>query len=146
MTRERPRAAAPKGKAKTLRQKDRIRTGLRKVRLQDRTGYESYQHTKGATVCRIGSGNLSGLDGGRKTHCVFLSIFVWVSMDPHGIGALRILSALTSPLFLEVHKVHLRKSVIVKTQILSQFALAAWIHAHPCAPRDIGEEIRNFLS
>ena len=34
MTRERPPRAAPKGNAKTLRQKDRIRTGLRRVRSQ----------------------------------------------------------------------------------------------------------------
>ena len=35
MTRERPRLAEPKGKAKTLRQKDRIRTGLRKVHAKE---------------------------------------------------------------------------------------------------------------
>ena len=35
MTRERPRIAEPKGKAKTLRQKDRIRTGLRKVHAKE---------------------------------------------------------------------------------------------------------------
>ena len=39
-------SAEPKGKAKTLRQKDRIRTGLRKVRLRNRTR----KHTKGATA------------------------------------------------------------------------------------------------
>ena len=69
-----PREAAlaePKGKAKTLRQKDRIRTGLRRVRLHR----SDRKHTKGATALEQG-GNLSGLDGGRKTSGVFLSIFL----------------------------------------------------------------------
>ena len=62
-------SAEPKGKAKTLRQKDRSRTGLRKVRLQNLTR----KHTKGATARQ--GGNLSGIDGGRKTKGVFLPLF-----------------------------------------------------------------------
>ena len=51
MTRERPRTAEPKGKAKTLRQKDRIRTGLRKVHAKEDA------HQRGN---RYKTGNLSG--------------------------------------------------------------------------------------
>lgn len=51
MTRERPPWAEPKGKAKTLRQKDRIRTGLRKVHAKEDA------HQRGN---RCNTGNLSG--------------------------------------------------------------------------------------
>ena len=64
--REAANAAEPKGNAKTLRQKDRIRTTLRKVRARP--------HTKGATGSRRAvKGNLSGKDGGKKTECLFVS-------------------------------------------------------------------------
>ena len=66
MPRETALDAAPKGNAKTLRQKDRIRTTLRKVRARP--------HTKGATGGRVAvEGNLSGKDGGKKTKCLFVS-------------------------------------------------------------------------
>ncbi len=65
--REAAQNAEPKGNAKTLRQKDRIRTTLRKVRARP--------HTKGATDRRFpaAEGNLSGKDGGKKTECLFAS-------------------------------------------------------------------------
>ena len=59
--------AEPKGKAKTLRQKDRIRTGLRKVHAKEDA------HQRGN---RCKTGNLSGNDGGRKTKGAFLSLFL----------------------------------------------------------------------
>ncbi|MCR5843059.1 MAG: hypothetical protein K6G66_03780, partial [Oscillospiraceae bacterium] len=40
-------------------------------------------------------------------------------------GIFRKICALISSLFLEVHKVHLRKSAIIRTQIFSKPALAA---------------------
>ena len=64
--------AEPKGKAKTLRQKDRIRTGLRKVRAKEDA------HQRGN---RCKAGNLSGNDGGRKTKGAFLSLFLRKIVD-----------------------------------------------------------------
>ena len=67
--RERPPRAAPKGNAKTLRQKDRIRTTLRKVRVS--------LHTKGATGSLRAEGNLSGQDGGKRikgSFCLFFCL------------------------------------------------------------------------
>jgi len=40
-------------------------------------------------------------------------------------GIFRKICALISSLFLEVHKVHLQKSAIIRTQIFSESALAA---------------------
>ena len=69
MDSERDRAgAAPKGNAKTLRQKDRIWTTLRKVR--------AGPHTKGATGSLLAKGNLSGEDGGRRTEGDLPPLFV----------------------------------------------------------------------
>jgi hypothetical protein len=47
-----------------------------------------------------------------------------------GFGILRTICALTSPLLLEIHKVFLQNSVIVRTQILSQAVLAEQVVAH----------------
>jgi hypothetical protein len=45
-------------------------------------------------------------------------------------GILRTICALASPLFIEIHKVFLLKSVIARTQILSQAALGEQAIAH----------------
>ena len=47
-----------------------------------------------------------------------------VNADQIAYGASRTICALISSLFLEIHKVFLRKSAIIRTQILSGFALA----------------------
>ena len=61
MTRERPRLAEPKGKAKTLRQKDRIRTGLRKVHAKEDA------HQRG-NRCKTGNLSGSGASSIRRFH------------------------------------------------------------------------------
>ena len=70
-SREAARRAEPKGNAKTLRQKDRIRTTLRKVRPP------AGAHQRGNRRPRrtAAEGNLSGWDGGKKPTGVFLSLF-----------------------------------------------------------------------
>ena len=50
-----------------------------------------------------------------------------VNADEIVIGILRTISALISSLFLAIHKVFLQKSAIIRTQILSQSALADFI-------------------
>jgi hypothetical protein len=60
-------------------------------------------------------------------------------------GALRTICAPASPRFLEVHKVHLRKSVIAGTQILSQLALTARIIVYPQEPPLRTNSVRQGL-
>ena len=48
----------------------------------------------------------------------------YVSADQFVFGILRIIRALILSLFLEIHQVFLRKSAFIRTQILSQSALA----------------------
>ena len=81
--RERPRwPRRRRGMQQTLRQKDRIRTTLRKVR--------STPHTKGATGSRrAAEGNLSGKDGGKKIRGIFLSLFLCLGKESHGVFPLR---------------------------------------------------------
>ena len=53
-----------------------------------------------------------------------------VNADQIVIGILRIISALISSLFLAIHKVFLRKTAFIRTQILSQSALADLISVY----------------
>ena len=54
--------------------------------------------------------------------------------------------ALPSPLFLEIHKVFLQKSVIARTQILSQSALAAWIAVYPANADPYATQTKSTLT
>jgi len=53
-----------------------------------------------------------------------------VNADQIVIGILRIISALISSVFLAIHKVFLRKTAFIRTQILSQSALADLISVY----------------
>ncbi len=63
----------------------------------------------------------------RDGHCVARLASPSVNADQIVFGVLRIISALSLSLFLAIHKVFLRKSAIVRTQIVSGFALADFI-------------------
>ena len=64
--------AAPKGNAKTLRQKDRSRTTLRKVRYP-----AAHQRGNRRPPSTADKGTLSGMDGGRKTIQGLSAFFVF---------------------------------------------------------------------
>ena len=51
--------------------------------------------------------------------------FIWGQRHTIRLGIFRKICALILSLFLEVHKVHLQKSAIIRTQIFSESALAA---------------------
>ena len=78
MTRERPRLAEPKGKAKTLRQKDRIRTGLRKVHAKEDA------HQRG-NRCKTGNLSGSGASSIRRFHFFFEEELCQARQRPQGI-------------------------------------------------------------
>ena len=88
--REAAQNAEPKGNAKTLRQKDRIRTTLRKVR--------AFPHTKGATDRRCPRRKgISRVRTEAKRRSVFLLLFLcFVKALPKAFSSSRRLSAVCS--------------------------------------------------